>query len=112
MRFVRYFDEGALHVPNVATHPSHHETYPICHMHTSGYDGEFNCAYYYRLLLTMPSHTHATHRGHLSRPLGVIAGGQVACMTAWKHVTQEGKLLNLCGGVRKITLKNMGLLLV
>lgn len=97
---------------SVAIFPSRRETYPICHIHTSRYDGKFNCAYYYRLLLTMPSRMHAIHRGHLSSPLGVIAGGHMARMTAWKHVNQRGKLLNLCGGVRKMTLKNMGLLLV
>lgn len=97
---------------SVAIFPSRHETYPICHIHTSGYDEEFNCAYYYRLLLTMPSRMHAIRRGHLSSPLGVIAEGHMARMTAWKHVNQGGKLLHLCGGVRKMTSKNMGLLLV
>lgn len=96
----------------VAIFPSYRETYLSCHMHTSGYDREFNCACHYRLSQTMPSHTHAIHRGHLSRPLGVIARGHMARMTAWKHINQEGKLLNLCVGVRKKTLKNMGLLLV
>lgn len=28
-----------------------------------------------------------------------------SCMTAWKHVNQEGKLLHLCGGFEKMTWK-------
>lgn len=31
------------------------------------YNGKFNCAYYYRHLLTKPCHTHAIRRGHLPR---------------------------------------------
>lgn len=73
---------------SLAILPFHNETYPICHIHTSGCDGGLRCAYHYCLLLTMPSHMHAIHWGHLSRPLGVIAGGHTARMTAWKHVNQ------------------------
>lgn len=40
--------------------------------------------------------------------LGVIAWGQIARMAALKHVNQEGKLLNLCAGVRKMLLKKHG----
>lgn len=44
-----------------------HQTHPICHTHTPRYNGEFNCAYYYRHLLTKPCRMHAIRRGHLSR---------------------------------------------
>lgn len=56
----------------------------------------------------MLCHMHVIHRGHLCRPLGVIARGHMARMAAWKHVSQEGKLLNLCGGVRKNDFKKHG----
>lgn len=39
---------------------------------------------------------------------GVIAWGHAARMAGLKHVNQGGKLLNLCGGVRKMLLKKHG----
>lgn len=47
-------------------------------------------------------------QGSPFRALGVIAWGHIARMAALKHVNQEGKLLNLCAGVRKMLLKKHG----
>lgn len=44
-------------------------------------------------------------QGSPFQALGVIAWGHIARMAALKHVNQEGKLLNLCAGVRKMLLK-------
>lgn len=94
MRFVRYFEEGTLHVPKLFPFslPTI-KTYPICHIHTSGYDGEFSCAYYYHPLLTMPSHMHAIHRGHLSSPLGSYCRGSYGTPDCLKARQPRGQII-------------------
>lgn len=86
--------------------PFRHQTHPICHTRTPRYNGKFNCAYYYHHLLTKPRHAQRnSQRSPSPGALRVIARGHMACMAAWKHVNREGKLLNLCGGVKKMTSK-------
>lgn len=65
--------------PLLDTHMYIHILTPQCVQ----YVGESNCAYYYSLLLRMLCQMRVNHKGHL---LGLIAGGHVAHMTAWKHV--------------------------
>lgn len=113
MRFVTYFEEGTHYV--LKRMPFSHPTMKHISFVTYIPLGMMENSTVHAIiafLLTMPRHMHAIHRGHLYSPLGVIAWGHMARMTAWKHVKQEGELFNLCGGVKKMTLKNTGLLLV
>jgi len=83
MRYVSYFEEWTLPVPKplpVSLEIIEHYTFvtrtPLGMMENSTVHTIIAS------LPTMSGHMHAIHRGHLSRPLGVIAGGHVARMAA------------------------------
>lgn len=107
MRFVRCFG-GRQHCvsPNCCRHPRYAiRRVPFVTRIPQGIMGNSTVhtiiATYWQSLVTCMQFAEVTFPGALR----VIARGHMACMAAWKHVNREGKLLNLCGGVKKMTLK-------